>query len=162
MFIKSSVAALDNKYRHSTLIRNAHGSVIVSALGFQRSGPEFDSRRSWSDFSSTHQNRRIISSTPTVTSTAGNYNHHGQTYIYHLFSRIHQIQYSQEWKIKQILPYIKITELIRIYRQKPYSPWERKIIKLKNYLDIICLRRSRIHIMQPLTKIQNKIKAARI
>ena len=131
MFIKSSVAALDNKYRHSTLIRNAHGSVIVSALGFERSGPEFDSRRSWSDFSSTHQNRRIISSIPAVTSTAANYNHHGQTYIYHLFSRIHQIQHSQEWKIKQILPYIKITELIRIYRQETLLTLGEKNYKIK-------------------------------
>ena len=73
-----TVAALDNKYRHSTLTRNGHGSAVVSALGFERSGPGFDFRRPWSDFSSTQQNRRIISSTPAATSTAGNYNYHGQ------------------------------------------------------------------------------------
>ena len=45
---------------------------------FERSGPGFDSRRPWSYFSFTHQNRRIISSTPAATSTAGNYYYHGQ------------------------------------------------------------------------------------
>ena len=32
------VAALDNKYRHSTLTSNGHGSNVVSALGSKRSG----------------------------------------------------------------------------------------------------------------------------
>ena len=36
------------------------------------------------DFSFTHQNRRIISSAPAATSTAGNYNYHGQ----HISSQI--------------------------------------------------------------------------
>ena len=47
---------------------------MVSALRFERSGPGFfDSRRPWSYFSATHQNKRIISSAPAATFTAGNY-----------------------------------------------------------------------------------------
>ena len=52
----SCVAALDNKYRYTTL-SNGHGSEVVSALGFERSGPGFDSRRPWSYYSTTHQNK---------------------------------------------------------------------------------------------------------
>ena len=66
------VAALDNKYRYTTL-SNGHGSEVVSALGFERSGPGFDSWRPWSYFSATTQNKRIISSAPAAISTAGNY-----------------------------------------------------------------------------------------
>ena len=44
-FLNGGVAALDNKYRYTTLTKNGHGSEVVSALGFKRSGPGFDSRR---------------------------------------------------------------------------------------------------------------------
>ena len=57
--------------------KKKHGSEVVNALRFERSGPGFDFRRLWSYFSATHQNKRIISSAPATTSTAGNY------YYYH-------------------------------------------------------------------------------
>ena len=40
------VAALDNKYRHSTQTIKGHDGEVVSVLGYERSGPGFDSRRS--------------------------------------------------------------------------------------------------------------------
>ena len=40
------VAALDNKYRHSTQTIKGHNGEVVSVLGYERSGPGFDSRRS--------------------------------------------------------------------------------------------------------------------
>ena len=70
------MAALDNKYRHSTLTSNGHGSAVVSALRFERSGPGFDSRNLI--FLPRIKNRRIISSTSAATSTADNDNYHGQ------------------------------------------------------------------------------------
>ena len=64
---------------------------MVSALGYERSEPGFESRQPESDFSSTHQNSGgKISNTPAAPSTApgNNYSgeeaqqlhYHGQTY----------------------------------------------------------------------------------
>ena len=52
---------------------------MVSALGYERSEPGFESRRPESDFTSTHQkNGGKISSTPAAISTAPSDNYSGR------------------------------------------------------------------------------------
>ena len=51
-------------------------------------------------FSSTHRDKRIISSTPAATSTAGNYNYHGQHIIppHYVLMKPEDCKFKSHWK----------------------------------------------------------------